>query len=298
MNFSWLIIVCVALVSQETFAKTQALKQHQRPFTLTIDPENNNSNSPADVQLKYASTQSLNEIDNNQLSQASAGPAIGNFRHENENSQQNSNVYNQAQGANGAAHATPDPVQQYVGLTPAASEAVQLFANYPGFNPYMFLGQTDPNEFTVQNGYNGYIVPDIRGSSQALATVDGEEEEEEDTGLIPGNLTNLFPSMRFLLSALGRTASVLFGLMGVTVMGGGLSTALCTFTPFCLTNFLPFARVATPPVPQVVTDNLNVAKATETDLDQAASAVDSALKAVEAQNDAQALEVETNRAAK
>lgn len=49
-----------------------------------------------------------------------------------------------------------------------------------------------------------------------------------------------------MTSFIGRSIAFLMGLIGVTVFGGGVTTAICTFTPLCSISFaLPFVGLRT-----------------------------------------------------
>lgn len=155
----------------------------------------------------------------------------------------------------------PDPVQQYatsynqekdINAEPSEQLTSYLepvgnypqYAGYSGIVPYASanVGGYNPGAFAVQSGYEGYLVP---GPPQALAEPKKEVVSRNSftSFLDPisstvSSLARSFPgSMMF-----GRSLSFLLGLLGVTVFGGGITTALCTFTPLCTISFaLPFA---------------------------------------------------------
>lgn len=155
----------------------------------------------------------------------------------------------------------PDPVQQYatsynqdkdVNAEPSDQFSTYLepvgnyqpYTGYSGIVPYANanVGGYNPGAFAVQSGYEGYLVP---GPPQALAETKKEVTSRSSFSSfldpIASTVTSLarsFPgSMMF-----GRSLSFFLGLLGVTVFGGGLTTAICTFTPLCTISFaLPFA---------------------------------------------------------
>lgn len=117
----------------------------------------------------------------------------------------------------------------------AATGVVPVYNGFGNFGPYVY---NHPGAFAVQSGYEGYLVPGPE--SQSLATLDTDEGFNPFSGV-----SNIFPSARTVLSTVGRALGVVFGLLGVTVVGGGLSTAICTFTPLCSILGLPFKLTRT-----------------------------------------------------
>lgn len=110
-----------------------------------------------------------------------------------------------------------------------------VYSGFGNFGPYVY---NHPGAFAVQSGYEGYLVPGQ--ASQSLATVDSEDGFNPFSGL-----SNVLPSPRTVLSTVGRALGIMFGLLGVTVVGGGMSTAICTFTPLCSILGLPFKLTRT-----------------------------------------------------
>lgn len=103
----------------------------------------------------------------------------------------------------------------------------------------------NPGAFAVQSGYEGYIVPGPPEVAQVKAI---ESSNIPFVGAISNTLaplTNVLPaSFRSLAT---QAITIIGALLGFTVLGGGLTTALCTLTPFCTISFalpftLPFAR--------------------------------------------------------
>lgn len=93
-----------------------------------------------------------------------------------------------------------------------------------------------PGAFAVQSGYEGYLVPGSADTSQSVATV---EPDDRVSNLFSG-IANVFRSPRTLVTTLGRAFGVVFGLLGFTMMSGGMTYAVCYFTPLCTFSFAPF----------------------------------------------------------
>lgn len=127
---------------------------------------------------------------------------------------------------------------QVAGLAP--------YQYYPEFNPAAYSVQSglNPGEFDVQSGFNGYLVPHL----PAKAVVNEEPASDDGslasllTPLLSNTFGDVIPSAtRSIGPLVGRTVAYLFGMMSLTVLGGGLTTLICTFTPICTISFaLPF----------------------------------------------------------
>lgn len=157
----------------------------------------------------------------------------------------------------------PDPVQQYVSsqysYTPEqqseitvaepSNEVPTVLSPYHGqysggYNPAAYhpgqfnSNQFNPNAFHVQTGYEGYLVPGPPTAAQKDI-----EPREPPSSPFQSISSSIPTSMREATSLLSRSFAFLLGLLGVTVFGGGITTALCTFTPLCTISFaLPFVR--------------------------------------------------------
>lgn len=148
----------------------------------------------------------------------------------------------------------PDPVQQYVSSQSGADDAGSYNAESynaepsndlpsfvePGYNgysgivPYGPPGAYNPGAFAVQSGYEGYLVP---GPPQ-------NSVETRDEPSPVSALTSSLPTFMRMTSQLGRAFAFLMSLLAVTVFGGGITTAICTFTPLCTISFaVPFFGV-------------------------------------------------------
>lgn len=119
------------------------------------------------------------------------------------------------------------PYNGYSGIVP--------YAAGNGYNPN--VGGYNSGAFAVQSGYEGYLVP---GPPQAPVAPKKEVSSRSSVASLFGPLSSTF-------SALSRSLpenpfSFLLGIVGATVFGGGITTLLCTFTPFCSITFpfLPF----------------------------------------------------------
>lgn len=170
----------------------------------------------------------------------------------------------------------PDPVQQYVNSynieqddtsdnegaestfdgsavypNPSQYSGILPYSGYPGFNP---------GAFAVQTGYEGYLVP-----SPAPVAVERVSEDDESNPLSStiSSLTSLIPGARQATQMIGRSLVFLLGLVGVTIFGGGMTTAICTFTPLCSISFagaLPFVGLRT--TAKKIADSLEINKET------------------------------------
>lgn len=170
----------------------------------------------------------------------------------------------------------PDPIQQYVSNSPydyipteqegeetdeaeptnevsTVIDPYSGYANAGGYNPAAYSpdafnpNQYNPGAFHVQTGYQGYLVPGPPGApaKQQIAT----SEPPSFLTPISNAISSLMPSAVRDGSGtlLSRSFAFLMSLLGVTVFGGAVTTALCTFTPLCTISFaLPFIRNALP----------------------------------------------------
>lgn len=104
-------------------------------------------------------------------------------------------------------------------------------------------GGYNPGAFAVQSGYEGFLVPE---PPKAIA----EKAVAKSNNELPfiGSITSAFTSLTSglpspLRSFATQAFAILSALLGATVVGGGLTTAICTFTPLCTISFaLPFTR--------------------------------------------------------
>lgn len=120
----------------------------------------------------------------------------------------------------------------YSGIVPYAA------GNVNGYNPAAPNGYNNPGAFAVQTGYEGYLVP---APPQAAATAPKKEVSSRNS------ISSFFGPFSSAVSALSRSLpespfNLLLGLLGATVFGGGITTILCTFTPFCSITF-PFIGI-------------------------------------------------------
>lgn len=133
---------------------------------------------------------------------------------------------------------------------PLAASAPYPYAGLSGIVPYAngnIGGGYNPGAFAVQSGYEGYIVPGPPELAQPKAVV-SSNLELPFVGAISSTLTPLANALPVSMRSVAAQAiTVITALLGFTVLGGGLTTAICTLTPFCTISFalpfaLPFAR--------------------------------------------------------
>lgn len=108
--------------------------------------------------------------------------------------------------------------------------------------PYAYAGY-NPEYALRASGYRGYLLPE---QQQEPEQTELETVEADDNNPLTTELSALMPSLRQVGSVLGRSLAFIFGLFGVTVLGGGITTAICTLTPLCTISFaLPFIGLRT-----------------------------------------------------
>lgn len=116
-----------------------------------------------------------------------------------------------------------EPYYGYPGVAPGVAPApAQAPGPYSGYN----TGVYNPGAFSIQSGYDGYLVPGP-AQQQAKSAVARNDPVEQTSAL-----SNFFPSMRSITNILG--------LLVASVFGGGITTLVCFFTPLCSITFLPF----------------------------------------------------------
>ncbi|XP_055317623.1 uncharacterized protein LOC129576465 [Sitodiplosis mosellana] len=147
------------------------------------------------------------------------------------------NDVNQAESTN-EVPTVVDPLSVYP--TQYSGHAIHGGYNPTAYDPAAFNPhQYNPGAFNVQTGYEGYLVP---GPPLPQKQVVARNPSSFFGSLqaIPSSLTE---TMRDTTSLLGRSFAFLMTLLGVTIGGGAITTALCTFTPLCTISFaLPFVR--------------------------------------------------------
>lgn len=160
-----------------------------------------------------------------------------------------------------------DPIQQYAsqygnGVEQADSTnevptVIDPNAFYPnqfsgspihgGYNPTGYNSapynpnQYNPGAFNVQTGFEGYLVPgpQLPPQKQVVAPRNPPSVINSLQAIPSG----LIASMRDTTSLLSRSFAFVMTLLGVTIGGGAITTALCSFTPLCTISFaLPFVR--------------------------------------------------------
>lgn len=116
-----------------------------------------------------------------------------------------------------------DAVQQYV----------NSYGGVAGGGPYQgYSGYPNNGGFSVQSGYEGYLVP-----SYPVAT-------PRPVATNPGTFSaiqKMLPHRQTVYSGMTKTVGMLIQSLGVVFFGGAITTAICTFTPLCTISFaLPF----------------------------------------------------------
>lgn len=107
--------------------------------------------------------------------------------------------------------------------------------------PYVY--GYNPQYALQASGYQGYLLPEQQQEPEVESSA---VEADENNNPLNMELTALMPSFRQVGSVLGRSLAFIFGLFGVTVLGGGITTAICTLTPLCTITFaLPFIGLRT-----------------------------------------------------
>lgn len=137
-----------------------------------------------------------------------------------------------------------DPYSAYSNQVSGAYSPQGSAYNPAAYNPSAFNPQVyNPGAFHVQTGYEGYLVPGNPPASQKkIAT------REPSSFFVP--LSRSFQALasgipgtvRQTGSLLARSFTLLLGLLGMTIVGGAITTTLCTFTPLCTISFVPFVR--------------------------------------------------------
>lgn len=102
--------------------------------------------------------------------------------------------------------------------------SVDPYSGYPSPSPYRNIGAYNTGAFSVQSGYEGYLVPGPPHPKSALLA------EESPSSNFPVSMRQVSSYLRTALSLFARFISL-------TVFGGGIATAICTFTPLCTISF-------------------------------------------------------------
>lgn len=123
-----------------------------------------------------------------------------------------------------------------------ATYAVAPAGPYGGVVPLPYYNY-DPSPFQYEQSANEYLMPQMPSSAM-------ESDETEDTSMAElfspladsMGITDMLPtSTRQLVELARRSLGMFTTLIGATIFGGSVTTALCTFTPLCTISFaLPF----------------------------------------------------------
>lgn len=118
-----------------------------------------------------------------------------------------------------------DNVQQYVNsyggpYAPNAHAVGYPIPYGPGYGP---------SPYGVQSGYEGFLIPQIAPPPPPPPS-------------FLENFRNILPFPQTVMSMFMRSGTYLLSSIGVVLFGGAVTTAICTFTPFCTITFaaLPF----------------------------------------------------------
>lgn len=105
-------------------------------------------------------------------------------------------------------------------------------------------GGYNPGAFAVQSGYDGFLVPVAPQAAEEKEVEPKSNNELPFIGSITSTLTSLTNGLPTSMRSFATQAiTIISAMLGLTVMGGGLTTAICTFTPLCTISFaLPFTR--------------------------------------------------------
>lgn len=118
-----------------------------------------------------------------------------------------------------------DNVQQYVSSYGGPYAPGGNAVGYP-----IYGGGYGPNGFGVQTGFEGYYVPSAVG-------VPIPPPPPPPGPAFWDVFRNNLPYPRTMLSMLMRSGTYLLSSIGVVLFGGAVTTAICTFTPFCTISF-------------------------------------------------------------
>lgn len=104
------------------------------------------------------------------------------------------------------------------------------YSGLSGIIPYAganVAGAYNPGAFAVQSGYEGYIVPGPPELAQERAVV--TSTELPIVGTITNSLTSLTNTLPVSIRSFATQAITLIGaFLGLGVLGGGLTTAICS----------------------------------------------------------------------
>lgn len=117
-----------------------------------------------------------------------------------------------------------------------APETQPNFAQRPEFNSNYYQNlrfAPSPDSFIIQNGFEGYLTPHVPSNTKEVSTQTSLTE----------TLVNTFSGYMPALKSIGNVVQQIFGviaaLTGITAIGGGLTAAICYFTPLCSISLFP-----------------------------------------------------------
>ncbi|XP_026292719.2 uncharacterized protein LOC113217094 [Frankliniella occidentalis] len=113
------------------------------------------------------------------------------------------------------------PPQAYSAPAPAGPEVSALTQDDAAYVPYAY-SYSEPG-FSVQTGYEGYLVP-YQGHSVAAPG--------------PLGLLGALALPKIGIKLFPKVGLFLLGFLFLLLIGGAFTTAVCAFTPFCTISFL------------------------------------------------------------
>ncbi|XP_055848003.1 uncharacterized protein LOC129913398 [Episyrphus balteatus] len=98
---------------------------------------------------------------------------------------------------------------------------------YPGYPPHPPPGY--PSPYVVQTGYEGYLLPSAPQvqSIQSVSAVPLSDSLSFLQGIMPASM----------VTWIVRSMAIVMGTVTMVIMGGALTTALCSLTPLCSISF-------------------------------------------------------------
>lgn len=111
--------------------------------------------------------------------------------------------------------------------------------SYPAYNENGYASTPyNSGAFHVETGVEGFFVPKPH---QAVEVIE-PRVPSSFSGF--SALSTLMPTaLRTAASFLGRSVSLIVGALGMVILGGGVTTAICSFTPLCTISFVPLIGV-------------------------------------------------------
>ena len=157
-----------------------------------------------------------------------------------------------ASGPENTAPSAPGFVQSGfpVGSGFPAGPSFSTATGFPVGFPNVQFGSTgypNPGGFSIQSGYEGFLVPAIH------------HPPTPPYGVFMDILRAIIPYPRNIISLIMRSGSYLLGTVGVVLFGGAVTTAVCTLTPLCTISFaaLPLLGLRDTPIAKTINETLS-----------------------------------------